>query len=558
MSKYSDHTTVGGQVIAHRLRMMKQNWNVIWLVGRISFLISFLFYSLSKYQICDLWNYLCIVKANWRAGMTSIPSSLFSSSYFLFRSGNVKELSDYFIARNDAFLLVKSQIESDLWLGLKLGILIGILGIVLMVVFNKYFGKSLSDGKELISGRDYVDANTIKKEIPNKSDITLAGIPYLKDTESRHTIITGTTGAGKSNVFQEILQQILQKNERAIIVDTVGTYVNNYFRPDEDILLNPFDPRSLPWSFIKECGSNCVLLDAIAMCLIPDPIRGEKFWEQAARTVFVEAVKKMIDQGKNVSDLLQIFQKPITEQQEFLNNSFAANIISKEADRMAISVNTVLLNATNAFQYLKEGEEYFSIREWIHSGSGLLFFSCSSEQRTTLIPMITVWLTMASDVLMQTSETKKRTWFLIDELHNLNRLPRLETALAEVRKYGGCFVIGTQMVSQLNTIYGNETTKTITGLCGTKVVMNVPEPETAKYMSSFLGEKEEISTSEAISYGAHTMRDGINIAQKTERKLTVPYDEIMNLSTGEAFIKFSNIEFIAKVKFEYHELNIDI
>ena len=199
MSKYSDHTTVGGQVIAHRLRMMKQNWNVIWLVGRISFLLSLVFYSLSKYQICDLWNYLCMVKATWRAGVTSIPSSLFSSSYFWFRSGNVKELSDYFIAGNDVFLLVKSQIETDLWFGLKLGILIGIIGMVLMVVFNKYFGKSLSDDKELISGRDYVDANTLKNEITNKSDITLAGIPYPKNAESRHTIITGTTGAGKSN-----------------------------------------------------------------------------------------------------------------------------------------------------------------------------------------------------------------------------------------------------------------------------------------------------------------------------------------------------------------------
>lgn len=558
MSKYSDHTTVGGQVIAHRLRMMKQNWNVIWLVGRISFLLSFLFYSLSKYQICDLWNYLCMVKATWRVEITSLPASLFSSSYIWFRSGKVKELSDYFIAKNDAFLLVKSEVERDLLFGLKLALLLGMISMIFMLIFNKYFGKSLSDDKELISGRDYVDANTLKQEILNKSDITLAGIPYPKGAESRHTIITGTTGAGKSNVFHELLQQVLQKDERAIIVDTVGTYVDNYFRPDKDVLLNPFDPRSLSWSFIKECGNNRVLLDEIAMCLIPDPIRGEKFWEQAARTVFVEAVKKIVAQGKDVSELLQILQKPITEQQEFFADTFAANIISKDADRMAISVNTVLLNATNVFQYLKEGEEYFSIKEWIHLGRGLLFFSCSPEQRATLIPMITVWLTIASDAIMQTSETKKRTWFFIDELHNLNRLPRLEPALAEVRKYGGCFVIGTQMVSQLNTIYGNETTRTITGLCGTKVVMNVPEPETAKYMSGFLGEKEEISTSEAISYGANTMRDGVNIAQKTEKKLTVPYNEIMNLSTGEAFIKFSNVEPIAKVKFEYHELNIDI
>jgi hypothetical protein len=125
--------------------------------------------------------------------------------------------------------------------------------------------------------------------------------------------------------------------------------------------------------------------------------------------------------------------------------------------------------------------------------------------------------------------------------------------LAEIRKFGGCFVGGTQLVSQLNAIYGHETAHTITGLCGTKVVMNVPEPETAKYMSGFLGEKEEISTMESISYGANTVRDGVNIAQQTHKKSSVPFNEIMNLKTGEAFIKFSGIDLVTKTKFKLHD-----
>ena len=170
--------------------------------------------------------------------------------------------------------------------------------------------------------------------------------------------------------------------------------------------------------------------------------------------------------------------------------------------------------------------------------------------------MIASWLTIATQTLLQTSPTNKRTWFFIDELHNLGRLPGLETSLAEVRKFGGCFVLGTQMISQLNNIYSQEITRAITGLCGTKVVMNVPEPITAKYMSGFLGEKEEISVTESISYGANTMRDGVNIAQQKEIKNIVSASEIMALGIGEAFLRFSNIPLIGKVKFKYHENDV--
>ncbi len=54
--------------------------------------------------------------------------------------------------------------------------------------------------------------------------------------------------------------------------------------------------------------------------------------------------------------------------------------------------------------------------------------------------------------------------------------------------------MGTQLISQLEKIYGRELTRTIIGLCGTKIAMNVPEQITAKYMADFLGEKEEITS----------------------------------------------------------------
>jgi hypothetical protein len=211
MSKYSDHTTVGGQVLAHRIRMMRQNWNVIWIVGRVSFLLSFVFYIMFKYKIHDVWNYLCMVKAVYRNGMTSLPSRMFSHSHLCFKEGYWKEFSDYFLAANENSLYFKAQFEDALIFGLIMAAVIGFVSMAGMVIWTKFFGKSLSDKKELLSGHDYVDAKTLKKAIRHKSDITLADIPYPKGTESRHTILTGTTGSGKTNVMIELLDQITTK-----------------------------------------------------------------------------------------------------------------------------------------------------------------------------------------------------------------------------------------------------------------------------------------------------------------------------------------------------------
>lgn len=558
MSKYSDHTTTGGQVIAHRFRMMAQNWNIIWIVGRISFLFSFFFYLMINWTICDVWNYLCIAKAVYRNGMITLPSALFSSSYFCFNSGHCKWLSDYVIARHNSFLAAKEQFESFLWLDLKISIVIGLSSMLVALFINKYFGKSLSDTKELLSGRDYVDAKTLKKAINEKGDITLADIPYPKNAEFRHTIITGTTGAGKSNVMIELLDQISEKNEKIVLVDTVGTYVQRYYQKGRDIILNPLSENCVPWSFFNECSeneSNEHLIKNVAECLVQNSGGEHDFWDKAARIVFVETAKKALAEGRNTKDFLDILLKiPLEEMEKYLKHTYGYSLMSTEADKMALSIRATLINSISVFDILRESpEEKFSIKDWILNpsiNSKFLFLSCNPSERAALIPLITAWLSIASTAILHGNPTLRRTWFFIDELHNLRRLPNLETFLAEVRKYGGCFVMGTQMISQLNKIYTSEVAKTITGLCGTKVVMSTPEPETAKYMSNFLGEKEEISTNESISYGANTMRDGVNISQKTEKKQTVPYNEIMCLKPGEAFVLFPGMDIVGKVKFK--------
>jgi type IV conjugative transfer system coupling protein TraD len=565
MSRYSDHSTVGGQVLAHRVRMMRQNWSIVWIIGRASFLLSFVFCMMRKWSINDIWNYLVCLKAVYRSGMVSLPSSLFSHSTFWLKGNRWREMSDYKIAEGVQCLQFKAEFESYLLYGLELSVCIGIASMIFMVIVNKYFGKSLSDSKELLSGRDYIEGAKIKKYIKEKSDITLANIPYPKETECRHTIITGTTGSGKTNVMIELLDQIVSKNEKVVIVDTVGTFIDRYYKKGRDIILNPLASDHVCWSFLKECTED-ILVKNVAACFIDSGTTHDKFWEDAARIVFEETAKKAIRERKTTDEFLDILLKVSMEEiQEYLKGTYGHSLMDKRADKMAISIRATLINTISIFDVLKESSSNnFSIRDWIATPVGdketpeaarILFLSCTPAQRATMIPIITAWLSIATEYLLHMNPTTQRTWFFIDELHNLRRLPKIETSLAEVRKFGGCFVIGTQMISQLNAIYGHETARTITGLCGTKVVMNIPEPETARYMSNFLGEKEEITTTEAISYGANTIRDGVNIAQKTDKKQTVPYTEIMDLKTGEAFVRFSGVDLITKTSFKFHKID---
>ena len=446
----------------------------------------------------------------------------------------------------------------DLWIA-------GAFSLLVMIgvrVIHKRIGKKLTDKKELISGHNYVDGKRLKKLVKEKSEpnvgreITIAGIPYPKGSEARHTIITGTTGSGKTNAIIELINQVEKLGEREIIVDTVGTYVNRYYNRDRgDIILNPLDPRSQPWSFLEEC-SGPELLRNVASCILNKGGDGDRFWEDAAKIVFVETANKIQAQGKSLEEFIDILLKlPLNEMQEYLKGSYGGGLIDKNADKMALSIRAMLINSVHIFDSLREEEgNNFSIRDWLSSDDkGFLFLSCIPKERGTVIPMTTAWLSIAGETLMQLPESDKRTWFFIDELHNLKKLPKLDQALAEIRKFGGCYVMGTQLIAQLEKVYGRELTRAITGLCGTKVVMNVPEPITAKYMADFLGDKEEITTLEALSYGANTIRDGANISQRYSKESVVSGSQIMDLATGEAFIRFYGIPTVGKIMFKYHE-----
>ncbi|HUX80573.1 MAG TPA: type IV secretion system DNA-binding domain-containing protein [Alphaproteobacteria bacterium] len=80
------------------------------------------------------------------------------------------------------------------------------------------------------------------------SDLHLDKLPLVKDKETGHILMTGTTSAGKTNCFHKLLPQIQSRPYRVIVMDMTGDFVSKYYREGTDLILNPFDQRTKHWS----------------------------------------------------------------------------------------------------------------------------------------------------------------------------------------------------------------------------------------------------------------------------------------------------------------------
>ena len=92
----------------------------------------------------------------------------------------------------------------------------------------------------------------------------------------------------------------------------------------------------------------------------------------------------------------------------------------------------------------------------------------------------------------------RRIWVILDELPTLHQVPSLQPGLAESRQFGGCFVLGVQVAAALRDLYGRNGAETISGLCGTRVVLAAPDRDTAQWSADSLGRSEVEEVTEAI------------------------------------------------------------
>ncbi|HHT0594799.1 TPA: type IV conjugative transfer system coupling protein TraD [Legionella anisa] len=535
------HYTRGGQISFHNLRMWDQITKsltliclLLWVV--LTCLIIWAVVPVEKLE--HTYSYYWAKFLNVVGHNHVFQFSFHGKTY----PQNVQQLLHYPYYRDNANEIIRT-IGQSAFVAFCIAFLIGI-------GFAFYFirrGKEQSK-HQFIRGSRIGEPEQVKELILSdgvNSDIHIDGFPLIYGSEVQHLLVHGTVGTGKSQLIMKILDVLRERGDRVIVYDKGCSFISHYFRKDCDVVLNPFDVRCPNWDMWCEAPRDSDF-ENMAESLIPMHGESDPFWVNAARTVFASVASTMRqDNDRSLDKLLRLLLTgEFSTLEEYLRGTAAATLVSGKIEKTAISIRSVITTYLKSLQSLsgleKDNKPPFSIRDYIldEHRKGWLFISSNGEQHKTLKPLMSMWLAMASLTLLSlTPNRERRIWFVCDELPSLHKLPLLGETIAEVRKFGGCFLLGMQSFSQLTKVYGQSGAREIFDLLNTRFFFRSPSSDMARLVASELGEEEIEESRENYSYGANSIRDGISLGSQRVTRPIVAYPEILELKDLTCFLR---------------------
>jgi hypothetical protein len=342
---------------------------------------------------------------------------------------------------------------------------------------------------------------------PGHGTLTFAGIPLAAGDEAKHFKLIGTTGTGKSTAIRGLLAAAIARGDRAVIADAGGEYLRDFFTPSRgDVLINPFDDRGSRWNPFLEVQSPHDP-EELARALISDTSGAEQAWRQYAR-VFVAALLRRLVAGGigTTAELWRLLTvAPVDELRTLLEGSPAQPLLEPGNERMFGSVRAVAGTCLAALAHLqaKPGAD-FSVRDWVRRGAGLLFLPYSADQVASLQTLVSAWMRIAILEAMSGHGRDQMLWFVVDELDALGAIDGLKDALARLRKFGGCCVLGFQSIAQVRAVYGSAEAQTIVENCGNTLILRCSASEqggTAGFAAALIGEREILRPDAAAAWG---------------------------------------------------------
>ena len=392
-----------------------------------------------------------------------------------------------------------------------------------------------------------------------KGQIVLAGVPLPLSAETRHIVIPGATGTGKSTAILALLASAIGRGDRAVVADPDGTMLSRFYKSG-DVVLNPFDRRCAKWDVFAEIRSDTDYA-TIAEALIPNVGTGDdEKWVRDGRTVLANAMRTYHKAELGTCDTFgAVLASGSTDQLAALcEDTPAARFFAEGNERMLGSVLATLSPASNVLLMMAQvSGEPFSIRRWVQEGQGRLWLPYQAAQVPALRTVLASWISIAMiETLNLRADESRKLWFVIDEADQLGRISALDLCLTKGRKYGARVVLGLQSIAQLQQHYGAAISKVINEQCGNRLILRCDTSEgggTAQFASDLIGEREVAWEEETVSTSGHGAQRSTSVSRQKRRQIerTVLPSEIAQLPDRTGYLRVAGTDVWTKVAFGY-------
>lgn len=317
---------------------------------------------------------------------------------------------------------------------------------------------------------------------------------------SKHVIISGSSGSGKSVIINGLLEQLVRKKQaKLFLYDVKGAFTKIFGRP---IIVSPFDSRSWTWDVAADVRTPTQAA-AFSASLIPEGDGNSKFWTMAAQDLFIGCVRELQntqDGTWGFPELAKLLRRPAAAMCEGMRHHYprgAALVVNPESQTTASVLSTLggftRLIDDLATAWPTRGERRLSMTQWVrddYTGRKQVVVQAGVDPVLTkaYISAMINMAVMEIDSSLEDNETGRGIYFVLDELTSAGRL-NIDSLLDKGRSRGVVVVAGVQDHAQIELVYGDKLAQAFNSMVGTHVYC-MTKGETRTKLAAQLGKKK--------------------------------------------------------------------
>ena len=411
-----------------------------------------------------------------------------------------------------------------------------------------------------------VQLNLLNNNIKGSKKVELPGVynnqhTYLNldgDILSKHTLLIGGTGSGKTNTFYYFIEQLKRKmtaNDVMIVFDTKGDFESKFYSQGDIILGNSSKYKNITekWNIYKELvvdGWNDENIqmntNEITYSLFKDAMEktNQQFFPSAARDLFASILLAHLKAGKNSIDIrkLAFNNKALKGYFDKLNPkkiikllsvspelSSVLSYIGDGSSNQALGVIAEMQNVIRKIfigSFAQDGR--FSVREFVRQKNAkTLFIEYDLSMGETLTPIYRLLFDLALKEAMGRGKSEGNVYFVCDEFKLLPDLQHIEDGVNFGRSLGVKVFAGVQSIEQLYEIYGESKGKNIAAGFSSVYAFKANDSSTRDFISDLYGKN--------IILEQYKTSNNTLVQEKREGK-TVEDWNLNNLQIGQAIV----------------------
>lgn len=379
-----------------------------------------------------------------------------------------------------------------------------------------------------------------------------------EDVISKHMMLVGGTGCGKSTLFYHIIEQLKKKmtaDDVMIIFDSKGDFYSKFYSNKDCVIGNSpqYIQQSERWNIFKEIladgwDERQVMMNATEICkaLFEERTKNNSsnpFFPNAARDLLAAILVTTIRLGEGEKQFVveNFYNNRI---KEFLDSCSGPDICdyldgfgdmrsvmsyiegdSAQSQGVLAEMFSVVRDVFMGV-FCEKGK--FSMRNFVRQKGGrTLFIEYDLSIGSVLTPVYKMLFDLALKEALGRTKSQGNVYFICDEFKLLPNLQHIDDGVNFGRSLGVKVFAGLQSIEQLYEIYGQSRGKNLAAGFSSIIAFRANDVTTREYISSLHGKNMVLEQYRMLN---NTMAEEKRIGS------TVEDWDLNNLKVGEAIV----------------------